>query len=154
MSTFLGRRAAIVHMPSEVRREINPKYAKNGELVSFADGYPFLVATEASLSDLSARVGRPLEMIRFRPNLVVRGGPAWHEDQWTDFRVGDVDMFVTKPCVRCVITTIDPATGEKGKEPLRTMARFRDAGDGPTFGMNVVARGPGRLRVGDRVVLA
>lgn len=153
ISTFLGRSAAIVFMPDDVRRAVNPRYGLPDDIVSFADGYPFLLANEASLEDLNARLAAPVSMERFRPNFVVRGSSPWAEDAWRTVRIGEVELAVTKPCERCVITTIDPRTGEKGKEPLRTLAGFRDRGAGPLFGLNLIARSRGTVRVGDPVVV-
>ena len=118
--------------------------------LSFADGFPLLLIGQSSLDDLSARVGRPLEMARFRPNLVVSGAEAFAEDGWTRIRIGTVSFRLVKPCERCVFTTVDPVTGEKSldQEPLRTLARYRKTADGVLFGQNVIADGAGELVCG------
>jgi uncharacterized protein YcbX len=121
-------------------------------VVSFADGYPFLIANEASLADLNRRAGTDLPMNRFRANLVVRGAEAWAEDHWQEFTVGEVRFRSAKPCGRCQVTTTDQATGEvRGPEPLATLSTFRDSAFGVRFGMNLVAIGTGTLRIGDRL---
>ncbi len=145
----------LVHMadPATVR-PVDPDYGAPGDHVSFADGYPLLLATTASLADLSDRVGRPLPMTRFRPNLVVDGAGPWAEDGWSALAVGAVRFRIAKPCARCVVTTVDPATGIKGAdgEPLRTLADYRRDGRGrPIFGQNLIPDGPGRIAVGDAV---
>jgi uncharacterized protein YcbX len=152
LSEHLGTPCRLVHMPDSTRRECNPEFAGDGKVVSFADGYPFLVTSEASLADLNRRAGTNLPMNRFRPNLVVRGAGAWAEDHWKEFTVGEVRFRVAKPCGRCQVTTTDQASGEvRGPEPLATLATFRDSQFGVRFGMNLVALGTGTLRLGDNL---
>jgi uncharacterized protein YcbX len=116
--------------------------------VSFADGFGFLLISEASLEELNRRLEQPLPMNRFRPNLVVRGCEPFAEDGWGDLRLGDLELRVVKPCARCVTTTTDQDTAARGVEPLRTLATFRKRDGGVMFGQNVVHRGTGRLAVG------
>lgn len=156
-SATLGRALVCVAMTSAMHREINPKYARPGDEVSFADGYPLLLASESSRLDLEARAGTTLEMARFRPNVVVEGAPAWDEDHWPELRIGEVLFRAPKPCARCVITTLDPQTGRAGKEPLKTLATFRRRDGEVMFGMNLVPvldppLDQAELRVGDPVV--
>jgi uncharacterized protein YcbX len=152
----LGRPVRCVAMTRASRREINPKHARPGDEVSFADGYPLLVTSESSLRDLEARAGVPLGMARFRPNVVIEGAPAWDEDRWTHVRIGAVRFRAPKPCARCVMTTIDPETGAMGKEPLTTLATFRKVDGEVMFGVNLVPEleddGDAELTVGDPVV--
>jgi uncharacterized protein YcbX len=91
-------------------------------------------------------------MNRFRPNLVVAGGEPYAEDGWGSIEIGSVRLQVVKPCARCLVTTTDQASGERGKEPLRTLASYRKVGNDVMFGQNVVHEGPGRLHVGDMVI--
>jgi uncharacterized protein YcbX len=155
-ASLLGRAVRCVYMPESTRRAVSPAHARPGDVVSFADGYPLLVASESSRADLEARAGVPLEMARFRPNVVVAGAAAWEEDGWTRVRIGPLWLRVTKPCARCVMTTLDPRTGEGGQEPLRTLATFRRVDGEVMFGLNLVpeledgAPAP-TLRVGDTV---
>jgi uncharacterized protein YcbX len=120
--------------------------------VSFADGFAFLLVSEESLADLNARLDSPLPMNRFRPNLVIAGAEPFGEDRLDAFRIGDVRFRVVKPCARCVVTTTDQATGERGHEPLRTLATFRRRDGEVFFGQNVVHEGVGPLRVGEALV--
>ena len=92
-------------------------------------------------------------MNRFRPNLVVAGAEPYAEDDWQRIEIGGLPMRVVKPCGRCVVTTTDQATGERGKEPLRTLATYRNRGGEVMFGQNVVHERTGQLRVGDPVVV-
>jgi uncharacterized protein YcbX len=151
ISARLGAPHTLVHMPDSHRRPVNPRYARDGDIVSFADAYPFLLTSESSLEDLNRRLPSPITMNRFRPNLVTAGSPAWAEDGWTRLWIGEVPFRVAKPCERCATTTVDPETGVRGKEPLRTLATFRDFGDGVLFGVNLIHEAHGTLRVGDRV---
>jgi uncharacterized protein YcbX len=156
---LLGLDVRLVHMDDPAtRRPVDPDYALPGETVSFADGYPLLVATTASLDSLNSLLAQgdhadegPLPMNRFRPNVVVAGTEAWAEDDWSRIAIGDVEFRVAKMCGRCVVTTTDQATAERGKEPLRTLARHRRFGSQLVFGQNLVPRSTGTIRVGDPV---
>jgi uncharacterized protein len=150
-SELLGCPASLVHMPDTTMRPANPAYAAEGTRVSFADAYPFLLLSEASLTDLNSRLTDPLPINRFRPNLVVAGCEAYEEDRWSSIQIGGISFEVVKPCDRCVITTTDQMTGERGKEPLRTLAMYRNVDGKVMFGQNLVHRERGNLRVGDRV---
>jgi uncharacterized protein YcbX len=119
--------------------------------VSFADGFPFLMISEESLADLNRRLADPLPMNRFRPNLVVAGGEPYAEDGWERIEIGGVRLRVVKPCARCLVTTTDQATGERGSEPLRTLATYRKVNGEVMFGQNVVHENAGHLRTGDIV---
>ena len=125
-STFLGTPGLrLVRFASDATRPTDDVYAQHRTL--FSDGYPFLIASEASLEALNARLPPPaLRMDRFRPNVVVRGARPFEEDEWATFRVGAAAEFRSvKPCSRCKVTTIDQATGEDGFEPLRALSSFR-----------------------------
>lgn len=158
-SKVVGVPVRLVYLDDPTRRRPNPAYSREEDRVSFADGYPLLLATEeslAALNDLIAEGPRaeegPVSITRFRPNLVVAGAPAWAEDGWRVVRVGAVSFRVVKACDRCVFTTIDPDTASKGKEPLTTLARFR-RWDGKTwFAINLIPDSPGAtLHLGDQI---
>lgn len=148
-SNWIERPASLVYMPDTERRPV--KHAGPSELVSFADGYPFLLVSGESLDELNRRLERPLEIRRFRPNIVIRGGAAHAEDAFGRIRIGSVGFQGTKRCERCSVTTVDPETGERGLEPLRTLATYRREAGKIWFGINLVRNGSGILRVGDRV---
>jgi len=152
-SEFLGCECSLVHMAEDVLRPADPVFAPASSKVSFADGFPFLLISEQSLADLNRRLAEPLPMNRFRPNLVVAGGEPYDEDGWSQLEIGGIRLRVVKPCGRCVVTTTDQTTGERGKEPLRTLATYRKRNGEVMFGQNVVHEGPGHLRVGDTVIL-
>ncbi|MCP1624537.1 MOSC domain-containing protein [Pseudomonas nitroreducens] len=150
LSTFLGREVRLVQMPEQRARQVDTAYAEPGEHVHFADGFPLLLIGQGSLDDLSAKVGRPLEMLRFRPNLVVTGAAPFAEDGWKRIRIGEVTFRVAKPCSRCILTTIDPHTGERdaAREPLATLLDYRNVNGEALFGQNLVAENRGELRLG------
>jgi uncharacterized protein YcbX len=150
-SQYLGGRHELVYMPDAQRRQVNPARARSGDIVGFADGYPFLLISEASLEDLNRRLSEPVPMIRFRPNIVVSGTAPFAEDGFAQVRLGVVSFRGVKRCDRCVVTTIDVDTGKASREPLRTLATFRLEDSRVWFGMNLVHDGPGLLRVGDAV---
>jgi uncharacterized protein YcbX len=152
-SEFLGNTCSLVYMDADVVRPADPAFAPPDSRVSFADGFPFLLISEESLGDLNRRLAEPLPMNRFRPNLVVSGGEPYQEDTWTKIEIGGIGLRVVKPCGRCLVTTTDQTTGERGKEPLRTLATYRKRDGEVLFGQNVVHEGPGRLRVGDSVLV-
>jgi uncharacterized protein YcbX len=150
-SDLLESECSLVYMPDSTVRPVDPDYAPAGTRVSFADGFGFLLVSEESLADLNGRLDAPLPMNRFRPNLVIAGGEPFGEDAMSDFRIAGVPFRVVKPCARCVLTTTDQVTLERGPEPLRTLATFRRRDGKVYFGQNVVHHGTGRLRVGEPV---
>jgi uncharacterized protein YcbX len=155
LSTVLGFSCRLVKMADDYARRVDPSYAVTpADQLGFADGYPILLANEASLADLNSRMDVTLPMERFRPNVVVANAGPFEEDSWRDIQIGNVEATVVKPCVRCAITTTDQRTGERGTEPLRTLATFRrNESGGVTFAQNVIHSAPGVLRVGDEVVI-
>ena len=150
VSDFIGKATRLVQMPLARARTTEAGFGKDGDQVAFADGYPLLLIGQASLDDLSRQVGRPMEMLRFRPNLVIEGSQAYAEDGWKRLRIGDVEFRVVKPCARCILTTIDPATGERSadREPFATLDAYRKTEHGALFGQNLVNDGIGHLEVG------
>jgi uncharacterized protein YcbX len=157
LTRYLGTPASLVHMPDDVRRPVKPAYALPTDIVGFADGFPLLVASTSSLDDLNARIrertGAPVPMDRFRPNIVVTGAPAWAEDTWVRIVVGAIPIRVPKPCDRCVITTTDQRTAERGVEPLRTLAKFRQEDKKVYFAQNGVPDAAGAIAIGDAVTV-
>ncbi len=150
LSDFLGQACRLVYLPEDDGIQVDLDYARLGERTAFSDGFPFLLIGQASLDDLARRVGRPLEMLRFRPNLVVSGAEPYAEDGWKRIRIGQLTFRVVKPCSRCVIPTLDPATGERApdREPLNTLLSYRKGPGGGFFGQNLIAEGRGELEVG------
>jgi uncharacterized protein YcbX len=133
LSGYLGVPVRLVHLDEpSVRRPIDPEFAEPGETVSLADGYPLLVTTTGSLDALNALIAAgdrahegPLPMNRFRPNVVIDGTAPWAEDDWRRIRIGDAVFRAVKGCARCVLTTVDPESAVREKEPIRSLARIR-----------------------------
>ena len=155
LSTALGRACRLVYMSDMVRRDVEPALNPEGQLVSFADGYPYLLAGEAALADLNTRLAQPVGLDRFRPNLVFAGGPAYDDDHWEQFQIGAVPFRAVRGCGRCVLTTIDQQTATRSPlgDPLRTLATYRQADNSTLFGQNVTGPATGTLRVGSAVTV-
>ena len=155
LAEALGFGCRLVYMSDMVRRDVEPARNPEGQLVSFADGYPFLLLGEAALADLNARLAQPVPLNRFRPNLVFGGGRAYEDDEWEMFQIGETAFRAVRGCGRCVLTTIDQRTATKSpvSEPLRTLATYRRADDSVLFGQNVTGPATGRLRVGDALTV-
>ncbi|MBI5946283.1 MAG: MOSC domain-containing protein [Chloroflexi bacterium] len=151
-SDWLGAAVRLVHFANGYKRRLNPNYAVSADdQTGFADGYPILIIAEESLQDLNSRLDSALPMNRFRPNIVVQNCAPFAEDTWKRIRIGDVEMALVKPCPRCVVTTIDKETLEKSKEPLKTLATYRNQKGGAMFGMNVIPLNEGQIKVGMKV---
>ena len=158
LSEVLGQACYLAYMDERAVRPLAAKHGFDDHVVSFADGMPLLLVNEASVADVSARVGRPIETLRFRPNIVIRGAEAFAEDSWREVRVGDVTFAVVSACARCVFTTLDPITGERDPagEPLKTLSSFRrhpQKRSDVLFGANLTPLGNGVVRVGDPVTV-
>lgn len=151
LTAWLGIRARLVRMPRSTVRQVALEYARPGDRVGFADAFPLLIIGQASLDELNRRLDEPVPMLRFRPNVVVAGARPHEEDEWTRIRAGAVECDVVKGCARCVVTTLDPATGVAGREPLRTLGAYRKRDGHVWFGQNAIHRGRGTIRIGDAV---
>jgi uncharacterized protein len=157
---FLGRPARLVWLGDPTARPI-ATHARDGDRVSFADGFPILLTNAASLAALGDWLrddgDEPVPMTRFRPNIVVAGAPAWAEDGWLGgrLRIGGTVFRAAKSCARCVVTTVDQDTGETGRQPLRVLGRHRRTSAGLLFGINLIPDiGAGQravIRFGDEV---
>eukprot|EP00300_Choanocystis_sp_HF-7_P043243 c983_g1_i1.p1 GENE.c983_g1_i1~~c983_g1_i1.p1 ORF type:complete len:364 (+),score=86.44 c983_g1_i1:33-1094(+) len=134
--------------------------------VSFADAFPFLLTTTKSLQDLNNRIAAASEdptnanqvtMLQFRPNIVVNNSRPFEEDSWFSIVIGAAGTFkAVKPCTRCVVPCVDPATGivHQRFEPRRTLQTYRKIEDKIFFGQNLVHSSIGDfVRVGDRVTV-
>ena len=150
-SERLGLSCQLVYLHDQSRRLVDPDYAEQDDIVSFADGFPYLIIGQSSLDHLNEKLDRPLSMRRFRPNLVFEGGTPHVEDEWKKIQIGPIMFLPKKPCGRCVMTTFDPDTVEQGKEPLATLSQYRQQGRKIMFGMNLLHRGEGVVKVGDEI---
>ena len=151
-SERLGMSCHLVIMPNSTQRKLKPKYAVNGASVSFADGMPYLIIGQSSLIDLNSKLETPVPMDRFRPNFVFDGGKEFIEDSWKEIQIGDAVFKITKPCARCVMTTVDQDDASKSKEPLRTLASYRTVNGNVMFGQNMLLLSGEKVKIGDQIV--
>lgn len=151
LSNFLGLPCRLVRIGADYDRPVGQAAAVNAQ-VGFADAYPLLLISEASLADLNQRLPAPLPMNRFRPNLVVSGCEPYAEDSWRQIRINQILFDVAKPCERCIITTTNQTTATReGSEPLKTLATYRKVRGGVIFGQNLIHHSPGTLQVGNSI---
>lgn len=151
-SQKLGISCKAVFMPDDSKRKLDPKYAKSDQdITGFADGYPILVISEASLEDINNRLEEPVPMDRFRPNIVITGTAAFAEDTMRMFRINNSNFYGVKLCGRCIITTTNQQTGERGKEPLKTLTGYRTINNKVCFGQNVICDDNGQINIGDDI---
>lgn len=141
-SDFLGEPCTLVHMPIDAHRDVEEPYSQRGDRVGFADAYPILIASLASLADLNEKLvaggSEPVGIDRFRANIVVAGGAPFAEDEAVTAHIGDLVMRTPKRCARCVVVTIDQKTAIGSKEPLRTLARYRTFDKKVMFAVNAI----------------
>ena len=161
---FIGTNCQLVYMPDNTYRPTAHGTLGDNELVSFADAYPYLLISEASLAGLNDKLAAkgetPVTMKRFRPNLVVRGCDQAHaEDSWQRIRIGEATFDLSKLCDRCSIPNVNPKTGDRTKEPIRTLSTYRSWDRGIWFGQNCIQHSDNHpakaitLRVGDPVTV-
>lgn len=154
-SLRLSEEVKLVYQPDNSFRQADQKYAKSlNDDVSAADGFPVLVISEASLEDLNSRLQNPVEMLRFRPNIVLKGLPAFAEDKLNLIKSNDASLLGVKNCGRCIMITNDLKEGKLSKEPLNTLSRYRKEGNKILFGRNFIPQKLGFLKVGDTFVEA
>ena len=152
-STAINKKCSLVYMPDDEKRIVEKKYINDKHIVSFADAYPFLIIGQSSLDDLNKRLDKPIPMNRFRTNFVFTGGKPHEEDNWKDFKIGDLVFEAVKPCARCVITTTNQDTAERSNEPLKTLSEYRKINNKVMFGMNLVCKQTGSVSVGNEIQL-
>ncbi len=160
-SRYLGRPCRLMRFDPEARRLSNVRYTGATQApYKFADAFALLIASNASLADLNARLAQrnvaPVGIERFRPNIVLAGVEAFEEDYVERITIGTMELRVVKPCVRCSVPNVDPVSGATSTEPGDTLAVYRDnaRAGGVTFGVNaIVTQGDGELRRGESVEL-
>jgi uncharacterized protein len=121
--------------------------------VSFADGYPYLALGTASLLDLEKKMGEFLNLMRFRPNMLIETTVAFEEDALDLVHIGSAQFKMIKPCARCQVVNIDPQTGTSEKQTLATLSNFRKVENKVYFGVNTICLKEGEVKVGDMLVL-
>lgn len=153
LSEFLQLKCRLVYQPDDLIRAVDPHYARPGDKVGFADGFPFLILSDASLAALNATMNLNLAMERFRPNLVISGCDSYAEDSWREISIGAIEFRLPKPCSRCSVPAIDPQTAQVGKEPLTTLNRLRKWQNKIYFGQNALHNNCGILSIGNEVLI-
>lgn len=151
LSRKLDKNVRIVYMPDSTQRLMDPRDSPEPTAVSFADDFPYLLISQASLDDLNSRLTEPVSMERFRPNFVISQTLPYAEDSWHTITIGVVRFLITKPCERCIVINIDQQAAQKGTEPLKTLASYRRADKKIHFGQNVISSHTGTIYEGDAV---
>ncbi len=150
VTNLTGRLARLVRLARP--RPVDPDFGAPGDVVSFADGFPLLVTTTASIAAAGTSASRPTDARRYRPNLVVEHDVPFAEDAWTELTCGAVTLSLVKPCARCTVLDVDPDTGKKDGAVLAGLAKTRSVANKVLLGMNAIPRSLGRLSLGDEVV--
>ena len=151
LSDFLKLSCRLIAMPEESQRKVDTDYAKHGELVAYADGFPLLIVSQASLDNFNSKLDSPISMERFRPNIVISGCEAYAEDSWKVIRIGDIEISLVKPCSRCIIPSIDPQTAQKQMQVNDALIKYRRNERKTYFGQNAIHHKFGQLSIGDKV---
>jgi len=150
-TSMLEMPCRLVYMPDQTHRITDQRYTSEDSITSFSDAYPFLLIGQSSLDDLNSKLTEKLPMNRFRPNIVFTGGGPYEEDMMHTFTIADITFHGVKLCARCVMTTIDQENGTSGKEPLKTLARYRLKNKKIMFGQNLSHEGSGEITIGDEL---
>ncbi len=150
LSGALGITCHLVYIEDDVVRQCDLDFSEEGERTGFADGFPILIVSEESLIDLNQRLEVPVDMRRFRPNIVIAGCEAFAEDNLSNFSIGSLPMKAVKICSRCPMPMVDPDLGARtGQEPIATLSTYRKWDGNIFFGMNVIQQQQGVISVGD-----
>jgi uncharacterized protein YcbX len=150
-SQRLNAKCKLVFFPENNPRLVDSLYAIDNDHTNLSDAYPFLIIGQSSLDNLNEKLQEPVPINRFRPNFLFNGGDAYEEDTWREVTIGNNKFVGVKPCSRCVITTINQTTGEKGVEPLKTLSAYRQRNGKVSFGQNLIARDHNEVNVGDEI---
>ncbi|MDX2367333.1 MAG: YcbX family protein [Colwellia sp.] len=159
-SDYLKRPCQLLYFgeASTRQKELNTDKARK---LAFADGYPLLLISQASLDDLNQRLfaknQKTVSMAQFRPNIVVDNCLPFAEDGWQYIRIGDMEFKVSKPCERCIFTTVNPENGIKDaqQQPLSTLKTYRQTSNGDVlFGQNLIPLTSGNIKQGDKLTVS
>jgi len=153
ISDYLGIDCRLIAMPKETKRLVDTDYASNKETVSFADGFPSLIISQASLDDFNSKLEQPISMAHFRPNIVIDDCPAYAEDIWQAIKINGITFSLVKPCSRCIIPAIEPNSGNKRMDIIKALSTYRRRGNATYFGQNALHNINGEICVGDKVEL-
>jgi uncharacterized protein YcbX len=144
----------LCYMPHDTKRIVDEKYAGSNQINSFSDGFPILIAGQQSLDFLNQKLKQPIDINRFRPNMVFDGGSAYDEDSFSMFSINDVLFKGVKPCARCQVIGIDQNTSTVNLEPLSVLSSYRNVNNKVLFGQNVIVlQEDGLIKVGNQIIL-
>jgi hypothetical protein len=148
---YIDRPGRLLRLADDGARAVEPEHAAKETFTGFADGYPLLIVSDASVEDLDSRLDEGVSLLNFRPNIVIAGCSPHDEDSWRTLRIGELVIDLVKPCARCAVVDVEPATGERRGDVLSKLATYRRHGGKVWFGVNAIHRGQGRVQVGDKV---
>ena|SRR6218665_213787 len=151
-SQHLGFECKLVKILKNGARKHESSRLKETFNVSLADGYPYLLIGTESLDFLNEKLEEKITIKRFRPNIVVSTKKAHEEDDFTTFKIGEVQFKNIKPCGRCIMVNNDPENGRLKKEPLKTLSKYRNVDNSVLFGTNIVSLNSGNIKVGDTLI--
>lgn len=151
-SEHLGFECKLVKIIKNGDRKHESSKLKETFNVSLADGYPYLMIGSQSLDFLNEKLTDKITVLRFRPNLVISTETPHEEDDFTSFKIGEVNFKNIKTCERCIMVNNDPDNGKLKKEPLKTLSKYRVVNNSVLFGTNVVSLNSGIISVGDEIV--
>jgi len=151
-SEHLGFECKLVKIIKNGDRKHESSKLKETFNVSLADGYPYLMIGSQSLDFLNEKLTDKITVLRFRPNLVISTETPHEEDDFTTFKIGEVNFKNIKTCERCIMVNNDPDNGKLKKEPLKTLSKYRVVNNSVLFGTNVVSLNSGIISVGDEIV--
>lgn len=153
LSNFLSKDCRLIYMPDDFNRAVDTDFAHKQEQVAFADGFPLLLTSQASLEDFNSKLGYDIGMNRFRPNIVISGNDAFAEDKWQVITIGDIELSLVKPCSRCIMPSINPQTGTKEMAVNNALQTYRSRGRKTFFGQNALYNRLGSISLGDEVTV-
>ena len=151
-SEHLGFECKLVKIIKNGDRKHESSKLKETFNVSLADGYPYLMIGSQSLDFLNEKLADKITVLRFRPNIVISSQSPHEEDDFTTFKIGEVQFKNIKPCGRCIMVNNDPENGKLKKEPLKTLSKYRNVNNSVLFGTNIVSLNSGIINVGDEIV--
>jgi uncharacterized protein len=152
-SKVLGVPCKLVYLPESENRQVDPRYAEPGQIVGFADGFPLLIVSLASIDLLNEKLEQKVSIDRFRPNIVIDGCNAHAEDDWHQIAIADITIQLAKPCSRCVIPSIDQHSSEKHPTILKALASYRRSENKIYFGQNGLHNKNGVITIGQEIQL-
>lgn len=152
LSEAIGEPCHLVGFPGGEKRYCDPQISHDDDHTFFADRFPLLIISEASLQDLNNRLECPVGMDRFRPNIVIRGCGAFAEDRWKIIAINGITIRCVARCARCSVPTVDPQRGVlAGPEPIATLSGYREINGSIMFGVHAIADMAGTVSVGHAV---